>query len=85
VALGNDDIHGSELEAPFDDLSELAAQIAGTPISQVNIVGDTNVWLKVGRGVPPGPADMPPKFLRRYRTPGGWNGGADSRIGAGPL
>ncbi|TCL72653.1 adenylate/guanylate cyclase domain-containing protein [Rhizobium sp. BK251] len=52
-------VYGTEPEAGFDDLTELAALIAGTPISMVNIVGDTKVWLKSRHGVPPGIEEVP--------------------------
>jgi adenylate cyclase len=52
-------IYGSDPEPGFDDLSEIAAQIASAPISLVNIVGDTEVWLKARRGIPPDLAEVP--------------------------
>jgi adenylate cyclase len=58
-ALDAYDIYGSEPEAAFDDLSELAAQIVGTPISLVNIVGGTSVWVKARLGIPPDLAEVP--------------------------
>ena len=59
AALSAYDIFGSEPEAGFDDLSELAAQIADTPISLVNIVGDESVWIKARHGIPEDLAEVP--------------------------
>lgn len=58
-AVGRYGVYGSDPEPGFDDLAEIAAQIAGAPISLVNIVGDTKVWLKARRGIPPDLAEVP--------------------------
>lgn len=36
-------VYGTDPEAGFDDLTDLAALIAGAPIAMVNIVGDTKI------------------------------------------
>ena len=59
AALKSYNIYGSEPEAAFDDLAELAAQIAGTAISLINIVGDTSAWIKARHGVPPDLTEVP--------------------------
>ncbi len=53
------DVFGTEAESGFDDLAELAAQIAETEIALVNIVGDTNIWIKARLGVPAELNDIP--------------------------
>ena len=58
-ALAAYNIYGSEPEAAFDDIAELAAQIAGTPIAPVNIVGDTSIWVKARHGVPAEITEVP--------------------------
>lgn len=52
-------VYGTDPEAGFDDLTSLAALVAHTPIAIVNIVGDTNIWLKSRHGVPPGIEELP--------------------------
>lgn len=53
------DVYGTDPEAGFDDLTELAALIASVPIAIVNIVGDTTIWLKSRHGVPPDLEEVP--------------------------
>ncbi|URK89164.1 GAF domain-containing protein (plasmid) [Rhizobium sp. RCAM05350] len=53
------DVYGTDPEAGFDDLTNLASLIAGTPIAIVNVVGDTKIWLKSRHGVPPGIDELP--------------------------
>lgn len=52
-------VYGTDPEAGFDDLTDLAASIANVPIAIVNIVGDTKIWLKSRHGVPPDLAEVP--------------------------
>ena len=52
-------VYGTEPEDSFDDLTELAGQLTGAPITLVNIVGDTKVWLKSHRGTPDDLAEVP--------------------------
>jgi adenylate cyclase len=52
-------IYGTDPEAGFDDLTDLAALIANVPIAIVNIVGDTKIWLKSRHGVPPDLEEVP--------------------------
>lgn len=52
-------VMGTGPEAAFDDLTELAAQIAGTPISLINIVADATFWVKARVGVPPDITEVP--------------------------
>lgn len=59
AALAAYGIYGTEPEAAFDDLAELAAQIAGAPIALVNIVGDTDIWIKARHGVPADITEVP--------------------------
>lgn len=58
-AVKSYDIYGSEPESAFDDLTDLTAQLTGAPISLVNIVGDTGVWVKSRHGVPPELREIP--------------------------
>jgi class 3 adenylate cyclase len=53
------EVYGTGPEPAFDDLTDLAALIAGVPIAIVNIVGDTKIWLKSRHGVPPGIEELP--------------------------
>lgn len=59
AALAAYNVYGTEPEPDFDDLAELAAQIAETPIALVNIVGDDKTWLKSRKGTPPGLNEVP--------------------------
>lgn len=59
AAVKSYDIYGSEPEAAFDDLAELATQISGAPISLVNIVGDASNWVKARHGIPPDLTEVP--------------------------
>ncbi len=52
-------IFGTDPESAFDDLTDLAAQIADAPIALVNIVGDETIWVKSRHGVPPDLAEVP--------------------------
>lgn len=52
-------VYGTEPEAGFDDLTDLAASIANVPIAIVNIVGATKIWLKSRHGVPPDLEEVP--------------------------
>jgi len=45
-ALARYDVFDTPAEADFDDLSRLAAQICGTPIALVTLIGATRQWLK---------------------------------------
>jgi class 3 adenylate cyclase len=58
-AVKSYDIYGSEPEAAYDDLSDLAAQLTGVPISLVNIVGDERIWVKSRHGIPADLAEVP--------------------------
>lgn len=59
VALQSYNVYGTEPEDSFDDLTELAAQITGAPITLVNIVGETTAWLKSRHGTPETLAELP--------------------------
>lgn len=52
-------VYGTDPEAGFDDLTDLAALIAGAPIAMVNIVGDTKIWIKSRHGVPSDLEEVP--------------------------
>ena len=59
AAVKSYDVYGSEPEAAFDDLSDLAAQLTSVPISLVNIVGDEKIWIKSRHGIPADLAEVP--------------------------
>jgi class 3 adenylate cyclase len=59
VALQSYNVYGTEPEDSFDDLTELAAQITGAPITLVNIVGETTAWLKSRHGTPETLVELP--------------------------
>lgn len=59
VALEACAIFGTEPEAAFDDLTELAAQLTGAPICTVNLVGKETIWIKSRHGMPPSLAEVP--------------------------
>jgi class 3 adenylate cyclase len=46
-------------EPAFDDLAELAAQLAHAPIAFVNIMEESNGWLKAKHGLPPELTEVP--------------------------
>ena len=58
-AIEDYDILGTPPEMAFDDITELAAQVAGTAFSLLTIITETAVWLKASHGVPPDTPDMP--------------------------
>ena len=59
AAVHASQVYGTEPEAGFDDLTDLAASIANVPIAIVNIVGATKIWLKSRHGVPPDLEEVP--------------------------
>ncbi|MCA0272553.1 MAG: GAF domain-containing protein [Proteobacteria bacterium] len=59
AALQSYNVYGTEPEDSFDDLTDLAAQLTGAPISLVSIVGDANVWMKSHHGTPDGLSELP--------------------------
>lgn len=54
VELSNYDLDYSNLESHFQDLTKLAAKIAGTEISLINLIDSFSQWSVAGYGFPPG-------------------------------
>ncbi len=46
-------------ELSYDDIAELAAQICGCPVGLVNVIADSQEWLKARYGLPPNLAYLP--------------------------
>jgi signal transduction histidine kinase len=53
VELSNYDLDYSNLESHFKDLTKLAAKIAGTEISLINLIDSFTQWSVAGYGFPP--------------------------------
>ena len=48
------DILDSSSETAYDEIGELAAQIAQCPVAYVSFMDDDRLWLKARYGLPPG-------------------------------
>ncbi|NIR61509.1 MAG: GAF domain-containing protein, partial [Gammaproteobacteria bacterium] len=46
-------------EVAYDDITELAAQICGCPVSYIGLVDDKRQWLKSKYGLPPDLIERP--------------------------
>ena len=58
-ALHSYEILDTEPEAGYDDLTELAAEICGCPISFIGFIDETREWLKAKRGLPAEVTEVP--------------------------
>ena len=59
AALHALDIIDSAPEAAYDEITELAAQICGCPVSYISFIDDHRRWLKARYGLPAEVADAP--------------------------
>jgi class 3 adenylate cyclase len=59
TALRAYDVLGSEPERPYDEITELAAQIAQCPASIISFMDDSHLWPKALYGMPPSKAPLP--------------------------
>src|SRR6185295_13593993 len=50
---------GSEPERPYDEITELAAQVAQCPASIISFMDDSHLWPKAHHGMPPNRAPLP--------------------------
>ena len=69
-ALRRYEILDTETEQAFDDLTALAANICGAPISLISLVDSDRQWFKSTVGVDER-RDGPRRLLLRARDPGG--------------
>jgi adenylate cyclase len=46
-------------EVSYDDIAELAAELCQCPVGMINIIADTNEWLKAKYGLPPNLSYIP--------------------------
>jgi adenylate cyclase len=61
AALRALDIIGSAPEAAYDEITELAAQICGCPVSYISFIDDDRRWLKARYGLPAEVTDDVPR------------------------
>ena len=59
AALRAYDVLGSDPERPYDEITELAAQIAQCPASIISFMDDSHLWPKALYGMPPSKAPLP--------------------------
>jgi hypothetical protein len=59
AALRAYDVLGSEPERPYDEITELAAQVAQCPASIISFMDDSHLWPKARHGLPPNKAPLP--------------------------
>ena len=59
AALRTYDVLGSEPERPYDEITELAAQVAQCPASIISFMDDSHLWPKAHHGMPPNRAPLP--------------------------
>jgi class 3 adenylate cyclase len=59
AALRTYDVLGSEPERPYDEITELAAQVTQCPASIISFMDDSHLWPKALCGMPPSKAPLP--------------------------
>jgi class 3 adenylate cyclase len=59
AALRAYDVLGSEPERPYDEITELAAQVTQCPASIISFMDDSHLWPKALCGMPPSKAPLP--------------------------
>lgn len=59
LAVESYQVAGSPPEVGYDDIAELAAEICHCPVGMINIIADTQEWLKAKYGLPPNLSYLP--------------------------
>jgi adenylate cyclase len=59
AAVGTYQVTDTPPEVGYDDIAELAAQICHCPVGLINIIADTQEWLKAKYGLPPNLSYLP--------------------------
>jgi adenylate cyclase len=59
LAVESYQVAGSPPEVGYDDIAELAAEICDCPVGMINIIADTQEWLKAKYGLPPNLSYLP--------------------------